>query len=55
MEIAESFTLPPITMLRRAGRFSRMKRNFTPPTFDDADEALELKWREWAQAESYKR
>lgn len=55
MEIAESFALPPITMLRRAGRFSRMKRKFTPPTYHDAEEVLELKWREWAQAESYKR
>jgi hypothetical protein len=55
MEIAESFALPPITMLRRAGRFSRMKGNLAPPTFDDTDEALEFKWREWVQVESYKR
>ena len=55
MEIAESFLQPPITMMRRAGRLSRSKGGLPPPTLQDSAETLQSKWREWVNAESYKR
>ena len=55
MEIAESFLQPPITMMRRAGRFSRSKSAHSSPTLEDSEETLRSKWREWVNAESYKR
>ena len=55
MEIAESFLQPPITMMRRAGRFSRSRCLLPPPTLQDSEETLQSKWREWVNKESYKR
>ena len=55
MEIAESFLQPPITMLRRSGRFSRSKSHVPSPTLDDSEDTLQSKWRDWVNAESYKR
>ena len=55
MEIAESFSLPLITMHRRAGRFSRPRKLDVNP--DAAEDAAtnEAKWHTWVEAESHKR
>ncbi|KIW68487.1 hypothetical protein PV04_04429 [Phialophora macrospora] len=57
MELAESASQPLITasMMRRAGRLSSPKSQTPAPTVEDSDEILDLKWRQWVQAESYKR
>jgi Fungal specific transcription factor domain/Fungal Zn(2)-Cys(6) binuclear cluster domain len=55
MEMAESFAQPVITMLRRAGHFRRSKAHFIIPLPSDDGEALETKWRNWVEAESFKR
>jgi hypothetical protein len=55
MEIAESFAQPVITMLRRAGQFRRSKLHSVMPHPSDDGEALETKWLNWVEAESYKR
>jgi hypothetical protein len=55
MEMAESFAQPVITMLRRAGHFRRSKAHFIIPHPSDDGEALETKWRNWVEAESFKR
>jgi hypothetical protein len=55
MEMAESFAQPVITMLRRAGHFRRSKAHFIIPHPSDDGEALEAKWRNWVEAESFKR
>jgi hypothetical protein len=55
MEIAESFAQPVITMLRRAGHFRRSKAHCIIPHPSDDGEALETKWRNWVEAESFKR
>jgi len=55
MEIAESFAQPPITMMRRAGRFLRARDYPMPPTLEDSEEVLASKWRKWVLAESWKR
>jgi hypothetical protein len=51
MEIAESFTFPLVTMLRRSGRFQRMA------TRDHAEAEIsdEESWHEWIEYESFKR
>ena len=56
MEIAESFAQPAITMLRRAGHFRRSKLHgsILPDPTDEGD-ALETKWLNWVEAESFKR
>ncbi|KAK6088176.1 hypothetical protein SCUP234_01242 [Seiridium cupressi] len=56
MEMAESFLLPPVTMLRRAGTFSAPAD--TPnlvPLPSDSPEEVEAKWRKFIKRESYKR
>ncbi|EXJ86105.1 hypothetical protein A1O1_06474 [Capronia coronata CBS 617.96] len=61
MELAESFAQPLITaslsifMVRRAGRFGQLRGPLSMPTPEDAGETLDLKWRAWVHAESYKR
>ena len=55
MEISESFAQPVITMLRRAGHFRRSKHHSTVPHPSDDGEALEAKWLNWVEAESFKR
>jgi hypothetical protein len=51
MEIAESFTFPLVTMLRRSGRFQRMASRDHAET-DISDEES---WQEWIEDESFKR
>lgn len=55
IEIAESFTLPNATMLRRAGRFERAHYPPVDVTESDTGEALEEKWLQWTRQESMKR
>ncbi|KFY95369.1 hypothetical protein V500_02820 [Pseudogymnoascus sp. VKM F-4518 (FW-2643)] len=55
MELAESLALAVITMCRRAGRFLRSNYVAIVPLEDDEGQALENKWRSWAQQESFKR
>ncbi|RDW88542.1 hypothetical protein BP6252_00574 [Coleophoma cylindrospora] len=55
MEIAESHAQPLITMLRRSGRFRRMRVPPLKPEVDDNEKTLEAKWRAWIEAESWKR
>ncbi|KFZ19754.1 hypothetical protein V501_00524 [Pseudogymnoascus sp. VKM F-4519 (FW-2642)] len=55
MELAESHALTVITMCRRAGRFLRSNYVAIIPLEGDEGEALENKWRSWAQQESFKR
>ncbi|KAJ9130732.1 C6 zinc finger domain containing protein [Pleurostoma richardsiae] len=52
MEIAESHTQIPHTMLRRAGRFHRLKRPTPEPVPQDTGNVLHRKWLEWAEQES---
>jgi hypothetical protein len=54
-EIAESFSQPLITMLRRALRFRRSVYTNIVPHAEDTGPALEAKWREWVEQESFKR
>ena len=54
-EIAESFSQPLITMLRRALRFRRSVYANIVPLAEDKGPALEAKWREWVEQESFKR
>ncbi|KIW07204.1 hypothetical protein, variant [Verruconis gallopava] len=53
IEIAESFMLPFITMLRRAGRFRRKTGSL--PEHSDDPTANEVRWRQWMENESMKR
>ncbi|KAF2158258.1 hypothetical protein K461DRAFT_318225 [Myriangium duriaei CBS 260.36] len=52
MEIAESFAMPLITMMRRAGHFRRSLDPGPSPAAEDTGFALEQKWRRWAERES---
>ncbi|KAJ9664354.1 hypothetical protein H2198_000283 [Neophaeococcomyces mojaviensis] len=56
IEIAESFTLTIVTMLRRGGRFWN-KRDILSDLSDDYDgrQTLELHWKRWVEEESFKR
>lgn len=54
-EIAESHALLLITMLRRADRFRRPRTVLRRPELDDDRRTLEQKWRQWVDAESFKR
>jgi len=43
-------------ILRRAGAFSEQHNSLaTAPREDDSEGLLELKWRKWAELESFKR
>jgi hypothetical protein len=53
MEIAESFMLPFVTMLRRGGRFRRKLSSMHEHNEDPT--ANEVRWRQWVEAESMKR
>ncbi|CAO2653589.1 Nn.00g030000.m01.CDS01 [Neocucurbitaria sp. VM-36] len=55
IEIAESHGLPLITMLRRAGRLKRLRETPAAPSMDDPMDVLDIKWRAWVVAESFKR
>lgn len=55
MEIAESFLQPPVTMLRRGGRFRHSIWKEIVPTPDDSGSALQGKWKEWVHQESWLR
>ncbi|CEJ54909.1 hypothetical protein PMG11_01196 [Penicillium brasilianum] len=54
-EIAESFSQPLVTMLRRALRFRRSVYTNIVPNMDDSEEVLERKWHDWIEQESFKR
>ncbi|CAG8400546.1 unnamed protein product [Penicillium salamii] len=54
-EIAESFSQPLITMLRRALRFRRSIYPVVIPLAEDVGNTLESKWRSWVEQESFKR
>jgi hypothetical protein len=54
-EIAESFSQPLITMLRRALRFRRSVYSTIVPLAEDKGHVLETKWRNWVDQESFKR
>jgi hypothetical protein len=54
LEITESNSQPLVTMLRRAGHYRR-KAPTEPPLLEDGPEDLERKWRDWVEAESFKR
>jgi hypothetical protein len=41
--------------LRRAGRFDYVRYPIVVPSSDDEDEALQAKWKQWVEHESYKR
>ncbi|KAI1340408.1 hypothetical protein F5Y15DRAFT_415298 [Xylariaceae sp. FL0016] len=55
MEIAECHLLIPITMMRYRGRFQRS--SYPAITVEESDEgvALEQKWKQWYEMESWKR
>lgn len=55
MEIAESSLQALITALRRAGRFDYVRYPVVAPANEDDTEALDKKWRQWIELESYKR
>ncbi|KPI35065.1 uncharacterized protein AB675_7227 [Cyphellophora attinorum] len=52
MEIAESFTYPLITMLRRSGHFRRDVRNEVLPDLSTLSQEV---WLQWLHAESFRR
>lgn len=54
-EIAESFSQPLITMLRRALRFRRSVYPTIVPLAEDVGQVLESKWQSWVNQESFKR
>ncbi|KAJ5984684.1 hypothetical protein N7481_006783 [Penicillium waksmanii] len=54
-EIAESFSQPLITMLRRSLRFRRSMYTSIIPLPEDEGEVLEQKWHAWIEQESFKR
>ncbi|TGO62073.1 hypothetical protein BCON_0022g00100 [Botryotinia convoluta] len=56
MELAESFSQPLITMMRRGGILSAASdsQNLIPNQ-NDTGKGLEAKWQTWAQRESFKR
>ncbi|KAI1616160.1 hypothetical protein EDD36DRAFT_124919 [Exophiala viscosa] len=55
IEIAESFALPLITMIRRAGHFRWQRHPDCVPEAHDDEKTTEAKWHSWVQAESWKR
>ncbi|KAH8197473.1 hypothetical protein TruAng_008368 [Truncatella angustata] len=56
MEMAESFLLPPVTMMRRAGTFSTPADTpYLVPSPKDSLEEVEAKWQKFIKRESYKR
>lgn len=54
-EIAESFSQPLITMLRRSLRFRRSVYTNILPLAEDVGDVLEQKWHAWIEQESFKR
>ena len=42
-------------MIRRAGHFRRQRQAIVAPQLEDVGIALESKWRQWAERESFKR
>lgn len=55
MEIAECHLLVPVTMMRYRGKFQRSSYPLINVDASDEGEALEQKWRQWSEAESWKR
>ncbi|KAI1263054.1 hypothetical protein F5Y18DRAFT_395944 [Xylariaceae sp. FL1019] len=55
MEIAESFGLLPINMMRYRGRFQHSSYPRIEVHESDQGEVLEEKWKAWSRAESWKR
>lgn len=55
MEIAESHSQAPITMLRAAGKFRRSSYPSSTVDINDEGEVLKEKWRRWVEQESWKR
>lgn len=54
-EIAESFSQPLITMLRRSLRFRRSVYTNIVPLPEDDEDTLDQKWHAWVEQESFKR
>lgn len=44
-----------LKMLRRSGRFRKLRSPPNLPTIEDSEEVLNSKWRTWVEAESFKR
>lgn len=42
-------------MLRRSGRFKRLRQRPAAPMPEDPPDVLDMKWRAWVEAESFKR
>jgi hypothetical protein len=55
MELAESSLQVLVTSLRRAGRFDDVRYPNIMPTPEDDSTALDKKWHQWIEVESYKR
>jgi len=55
IEIAESYTLNLVTMLRRGGRFRNRWKGRSEANTENRDQDLEVRWRRWAEEESFKR
>ncbi|KEF56592.1 uncharacterized protein A1O9_06781 [Exophiala aquamarina CBS 119918] len=55
IEIAESYTLHIVTMLRRGGRFRNRWKGRSEANNEDQNQDLEVRWRRWAEEESFKR
>lgn len=55
VEIAESYTLNLITMLRRGGRFRHKWKGRPDANSQDQSQDLEVRWKKWVEEESFKR
>lgn len=55
IEIAESYTLNLVTMLRRGGRFRNRWKGRSEASNEDQSQDLEVRWKRWAEEESFKR
>lgn len=55
VEIAESYTLNLITMLRRGGRFRDKWKGRPEPNIEDQNQDLQARWKRWVEEESFKR
>lgn len=55
VEIAESYTLNLITMLRRGGRFRHKWKGRPDANSQDQSQDLEARWKRWVEEESFKR
>lgn len=54
-EVASAFLQTSLTMLTWSNAFSRTRYVDIVPSWDDQDEELESKWKDWVKQESFKR